>query len=297
MTINVTYHGINSSFFPQAFSDINGDFNPVVVSQSRTSLVIEGTDGAIVTTFTGRGFTFSGDTPTGGRITGVTFEDGAANTIATFTGMTWQLADFFSGMENWLNGASVNPFDGSSTLWDVMAGDSYVIDASDADTGYYLPQIGRLTDPVGFTGSDTFDVMIGSSARDSLSGGRGDDGLYAGKGNDRLNGGGGQDTLWAGKGKDKTTGGAGDDAFLFDGRRNENKNTIRDFTDGEDTLWISRGAFADLTITQVRANTKIVTDNGTKIILKNFDATDLTEGDFRFINANSAFNILDDFMA
>ena len=60
-------------------------------------------------------------------------------------------------------------------------------------------------------------------------------------GNDTLNGGAGNDILFGGAGNDTLTGGAGADQFVFLANSNSGKDTIVDFTKGEDKI-----SFTDL---------------------------------------------------
>ena len=109
------------------------------------------------------------------------------------------------------------------------------------------------------------DVLIGAGGRDRLFGGNGDDRLLGGTGNDDLHGQAGADTyvIQIGAGTDR----------------------IFTFEVGVDTIEIRDGsaAFADLTITQVGANTRIDHVNGT-LVLMGITAGTVTAGDFLFVN-------------
>ena len=117
-------------------------------------------------------------------------------------------------------------------------------------------------DLVGLNGND---VLIGAGGRDRLFGGNGDDRLLGGTGNDDLNGAAGADTyvIQAGAGTDR----------------------IFTFEVGVDTIEMNGGAasFADLTITQVGANTQISHVNGITVLMGIMVGT-VTAGDFTFIN-------------
>jgi Ca2+-binding RTX toxin-like protein len=85
------------------------------------------------------------------------------------------------------------------------------------------------------TGNDLANTLTGNGGDNILSGGLGKDTLSGGAGNDTLNG---------GAGADKLTGGTGNDMFLFDIMQTAtNKDTIVDFTVGQDHIGIDRTAF------------------------------------------------------
>ena len=93
------------------------------------------------------------------------------------------------------------------------------------------------------TGRAGDDTLNGGKGVDTLWGGEDDDTLNGGEGVDTLNGGEGVDTLNGGAGDDILTGGAGGDFFILslslsaDGKNGlEGRDTITDFTIGEDTI-------------------------------------------------------------
>ena len=99
----------------------------------------------------------------------------------------------------------------------------------DAETEAERPWLPQLV--VGTGGGQTLE---GGTAGDLLAGGDGDQVLIGGAGDDTLLGGAGSDTLW---------GGAGADTFRLDAAgdsRPETPDRVRDFTQGEDRLDISR---------------------------------------------------------
>ncbi|TKG40678.1 VWA domain-containing protein, partial [Vibrio tasmaniensis] len=87
------------------------------------------------------------------------------------------------------------------------------------------------------------DVIFGGSGDDVIDGGEGNDGLRGGTGHDTLRGGSGDDILIGGIGNDILTGGSDDDIFKFvdqgSGVRHGEKDTITDFTKGDDKIDIS----------------------------------------------------------
>lgn len=86
------------------------------------------------------------------------------------------------------------------------------------------------------TGNTLANTMTGNSGNNVLSGGWGKDIITAGAGDD---------TLIGGMDADKLTGGLGNDLFVFDVLETKaNKDTIVDFTVGQDHIGISRSAFA-----------------------------------------------------
>jgi len=94
------------------------------------------------------------------------------------------------------------------------------------------------------TGNQGDDVLRGQQGKDDLSGGRGDDKLLGNGGADRLDGGDGNDILIGGAGKDRLTGGADNDVFRFVNAaftpNSSGADTIRDFSQGEDLIDLSR---------------------------------------------------------
>ena len=165
------------------------------------------------------------------------------------------------------------------------------------------------------SGSDGNDVLHGEAGGDLIAGGGGQDFLAGGSGDDTLNGGGGDDTLAgdggndiliglgghdlldggdgddtisAGAGDDSLTGGPGADVFVFDRLRAGETDTLRDFEDGLDRLWLGQIAgaddvarFAALTITGTAAGADIAY-GGHIIHLDGIAAADIDIGDLLF---------------
>ena len=129
-------------------------------------------------------------------------------------------------------------------------------------------------------GEEGNDIMAGGGGNDRLMGGAGNDRLTGGKGNDLLNGGAGADILIANQGNDTLTGGAGADSFVFIRTKAEGRNTITDFADGVDRIKIKGAEFRDLLIEDSGSDTVITLDSGTRIVLLDTDAGDISAGDF-----------------
>ncbi len=140
----------------------------------------------------------------------------------------------------------------------------------------------RLNQDNTIAGGAGRDVLKGFGGGDLLTGRGARDGLVGGGGNDKLKGGRGGDTLFGGTGQDKLFGGRGADEFIFKG--NSGRDVVRDFQDGVDQLVIRSGAdrFRDLTITESGGDTKVAFAD-TVIILRGFDADDLSADDFTFV--------------
>ncbi len=93
------------------------------------------------------------------------------------------------------------------------------------------------------------DILYGGAGNDYLNGGDGDDFLEGGAGNDYLNGRAGNDYLDGGAGSDTLYGGAGKDRFYLDYNVTAGllaKDTISDFTKGEDKIVLSSDIFSKL---------------------------------------------------
>ncbi len=133
----------------------------------------------------------------------------------------------------------------------------------------------------------TDETKIGTEFGDVLYGGEGDDELYGGAGKDQLFGGDGDDTIEGGERGDILTGGAGADTFVYS--TGDGRDTITDFTDGEDKIDLSGTgitSFDDLTFRQ--DGNDAVIDLGTSdnpddvILLENFDMNNFDASDFDF---------------
>ncbi|MEM1129459.1 MAG: calcium-binding protein [Pseudomonadota bacterium] len=130
-------------------------------------------------------------------------------------------------------------------------------------------------------GQDGRDHLLGGSQSDDLRGGNGWDKLVGGSGNDNLKGGRGKDVLIGGSGKDTHWGGKNDDTFVF--RKDDGRDTIKDFTPGADEIEIRSGAskFSKLDIDR-RGDDTVITFADTQIKLIDVRPSDLDAGDFVF---------------
>jgi serralysin len=94
--------------------------------------------------------------------------------------------------------------------------------------------------PVGKMGTAANDTLVGSSARDFLSGQASDDTLSGNTGNDILRGGDGKDTLYGNAGNDNLSGGNGDD-ILYGNDGNDFSSGGYNEEAGDDTMFGGNG--------------------------------------------------------
>ena len=90
-------------------------------------------------------------------------------------------------------------------------------------------------------GGDGNDAILGLAGADNLYGGHGNDSLEGGSGSDYLRGAAGTDRLWGGSGADVLAGGSDTDYFIFRAADGTATDTIRDFRVGEDQLVLGDG--------------------------------------------------------
>lgn len=137
------------------------------------------------------------------------------------------------------------------------------------------------------------DTLGGGAGNDDLDGDDGDDLLQGAAGNDDLDGGSGRDTLLGGSGRDTLDGGSGADiliggsgADIFEFERRDGRDTITDFTKGQDKIDfdIDDLAFADLRIVDNKAGDAVISwgERGSSITLEGVDAASLSRSDFIF---------------
>ncbi|NKJ43557.1 cadherin domain-containing protein [Novosphingobium sp. SG720] len=135
------------------------------------------------------------------------------------------------------------------------AGDDRLYGGDGSDTASYAGAAAGVTVSLAITtaqdtigaGTDTLNSIEnlgGSSFADHLTGGSGNNYLVGGNGNDVLDGGAGNDLLVGSAGADTMTGGTGNDRFRFDVMETTaRRDTITDFTAGQDSIEIRRSIF------------------------------------------------------
>ncbi|NOX73281.1 MAG: hypothetical protein GXP03_06565 [Alphaproteobacteria bacterium] len=89
----INYLGGNPTFFSDAFLDAGG-YNVSVASATSTEIVLLQASTGQRTTITGTGLVFDGNGALveAGTITGMAFQDSVLTTLATFSGMRWDMA-------------------------------------------------------------------------------------------------------------------------------------------------------------------------------------------------------------
>lgn len=132
------------------------------------------------------------------------------------------------------------------------------------------------------SGDQQDNILTGDAGRDRLVGLDGNDTLLGGQGKDTLEGGAGADKLTGGTGADKLEGGTGHDTFIFEGVHGI--DTILDFEDGADKIWMSDTVFSDLQFVASNSDTMIIQEDTSSVIwLKNIDPAHLSQTDFLFL--------------
>ena len=135
----------------------------------------------------------------------------------------------------------------------------------------------------GFSGNDT---LVGNEGNDRLRAGPGDDGLVGGPGNDTLQGASGNDSLNGSEGDDSFYGNAGADVFVFSLANGH--DTIRDFTDGEDLIDLTRfnltDGLDDVPTSRYQGGLRLdLSDHGGgTILIKGTNPDNLDDADFLF---------------
>ena len=138
------------------------------------------------------------------------------------------------------------------------------------------------------------DLIYGENGNDILEGGDGDDYIYGGNGKDILKGGDGDDYIYGGNGKDILEGGDGAD-YIYGGNGNDTfkiwldestssgYDTIEDFVQGNDTIWLSDGRYDEFSFYTSSGDTVITHSIDTNFELHLTGVFTLTESDFDFI--------------
>lgn len=132
------------------------------------------------------------------------------------------------------------------------------------------------------TGSRGDDNIDGGLDNDVISGGRGDDDLLGGEGNDNISGGRGNDIINGGAGNDTLAGGRDVDTFVFE--RGTGRDTVTDYTAGEDILDLSDEelmfeSFADVQAAAEQHGHNVLIDlgEGDQVVLLGTSLADLNE--------------------
>ncbi len=139
----------------------------------------------------------------------------------------------------------------------------------------------NLVLPTGNPGGN--DLIYGGEGNDSIDGKGGDDSLYGEAGDDYILGNIGSDLIVGGYGNDTL---AGDDLYSTEGSdtfvlASEGTDVILDFTVGSDLIELPEEiSYPQLSITQDRQDTLIDFEEMTLAVLRDVDATTLTESSF-----------------
>ena len=125
------------------------------------------------------------------------------------------------------------------------------IDLIYGETGNDLLYGGAGADSIfGDSGSDKIygdednDHLVGGRGKDTLYGGAGNDLLFGEYDNDKIYGGDGADYLFGNKGNDSLWGGDGADVFYFE--RGDGRDTIFDYTAGDDKIFLASGSIDEV---------------------------------------------------
>lgn len=206
----------------------------------------------------GTGFTFSGDSFTGGTVQAIylwfkSLDDGEWYYNYEVRGLN------ISATELQAVGASISETDDQALLQKIFA-KADRINLSDGDDF--------------FSGFGGHDVIKGNGGNDTLLGAFGNDKVYGGAGADELWGGAGMDTLNGGAGRDMLYGGKDADVFVFKGKFSV--DTVADFQNGIDHLDFGGAA---VTVSQHGEDTWLQVGTN-KVILVNVDADLISDADY-----------------
>jgi Ca2+-binding RTX toxin-like protein len=290
---------------------------PVAVDETDADQIIQGTDGADTLVGSNGNDTISGgagdDTLSGGD--GDDVLAGSSGNDVSFGG---------TGNDNMGGGTGNDVMDGgigNDTMGGGFGDDS--MSGGDGDDGVFgganndVLEGGAGNDNIagsygndllnGGTGDDNMgggtgqDTLMGGEGNDTIGGGEGSDLIDGGAGNDFLAGGGRDDIIYGGTGNDSInaggdddtiTGGAGNDTFIFTEFTSGERDTVTDWTNGEDVFLLTgitnapgsglQGRVDALDITAVAGGVEFGF-NGHTIFLQGASAGDLGVEDFIFV--------------
>ncbi|MEK7412336.1 MAG: S8 family serine peptidase, partial [Planctomycetota bacterium] len=135
--------------------------------------------------------------------------------------------------------------------------------------------------------STVIENAIGGDGNDALTGNAADNRLAGGRGNDVITADGGRDILEGGRGNDTLTGGTDTDLFVIN-KDAGSTDTITDFDATKERIALvgfgSAASFADLTLTQEGANTRVSLDGGQSVVLNNTTASTINAAHFKFFD-------------
>ncbi len=236
---------------PTGFAAFSGQ----VVTATSSTLAIRAIGGSLTQTFSGSGFTYAGNSVTGGTVNSISLTDGgityyvisglnaSAVTVASYvtSGDSFGLSNFLLSGADTINNNSGSPatmlgYGGNDTLNGGAAGETLdggtgadLMRGGAGDDTYNVDEAGDTVDETNGSGVDTVNSSL------SFALGNGVENLFltgpgatAGTGNglnnfivgsavdNALDGAGGNDTLDGGAGLDTLTGGSGDDTYFID---------------------------------------------------------------------------------
>jgi len=289
--LNATFTGPDVGFFNTAFYDFTNFpfFAATVTSISTTKFVMQQDASGAITTFTGSGFTVNAsDQITGGTISSIEYSQGGM-VQANYAGMSWDAVTFYNGVAQFGGVGNHKFYFELLDQQDVyLDGRGAVVESEPGDFGKnYSHKIkldgSRFDD--GFKAGAGRDVLKGFKGDDDFSGRGGNDRIFGGLGKDDLSGGNGKDKISGGKGADMLAGGNGVDVFIYNANKGEGRDHITDFEDGVDLIRIKGAAFDDLSIRKAGggADTKIILDSGTQIILDGVSKSLIDVDSFDFV--------------
>jgi parallel beta-helix repeat protein len=224
------------------------------------------------------------DSVAGGAGDDVLYGNDGADTLDGGTGNDKLMGG--AGTDRLFYGSGVDTLDGGAGFDTVdFSKASGAVTVNMAATGFEASAGGvAIADFVsieGVKGTSWADLITGNQYKNSLDGGGGKDTLDGGAGDDTLAGGGGNDRLTGGAGNDLLTGGSGSDVFVLEA--GGGSDTITDFTKKQDKIAVAGAtSFADLTITQVGADTWI-SYGADKLVLQGMPVQSFSDSDFLFI--------------